>query len=256
MSLTSPHNTPLRRAAALAAAGLVTAVLALGGAAAAHAKSDPSLTSNPTSATAGGDITLTAAHFEANERLEFSIDGTTPLLVSAARGNAVTTDDNGGYEGLVTIPAGLAPGDHEISAAQFGSVNQAASVTITVVAQPTSSVSPATQSLSSYLKDGVTATFSGFAPGATVSFGIATPGTGDQAGPDAVADATGTVTLRFVPEAGTNYANEGEYFLSASSNGGAVRAADLTFAVTADSAASAPVAGPATPVKRAATFTG
>ncbi len=105
-------------------------------------------------------------------------------------------------------------------------------------------MTPATQSLSSYLKNGVTATFSGFAPGATVSFGISTPGTGDQAGPDAVADATGTVTLRFVPEVGTNYANEGEYFLSAFSDGGAVRAAPLTFAVTADAAAAAPPSRP------------
>ncbi|WP_279365730.1 hypothetical protein [Microbacterium testaceum] len=137
-----------------------------------------------------------------------------------------------------------------------GDISYGSLAPITVVAQPTSSVTPATLPVSTYQKSGVTATFSGFAPGATVSFSIGNLGSGDTAGPDAVADASGTVTLRYVPEAGSNYAGEGEYFLGAFSDGGAVRAAQLTFAVTADAAAPAPVAGPATPVKRAATFTG
>jgi len=266
MSIDTPRTaTAWRRAAAIVSAGILTTALAVGGASAAQAVPvpTPSLESSSAVSTAAGVLTLTAKDFAPGSTLAFTLDDET-LTTYPIDGTAEVANDKGVYEGSAFLPADLALGEHTITVT--GEVDPAvvlqralpasASTTITVVAQPTSSVSPATQSLSSYLKDGVTATFSGFAPGATVSFGIATPGTGDQAGPDAVADATGTVTLRFVPEAGTNYANEGEYFLSASSNGGAVRAADLTFAVTADSAASAPVAGPATPVKRAATFTG
>jgi len=169
----------------------------------------------------------------------------------------VAAGSDGEYQGTARIPASLDPGQHLVSVTHVGDAFTVyASTQVTVVPQPTSTVTPATQSLSEYLKDGVTATFAGFTPGATVSFGISTPATGDQAGPDAVADATGTVTLRFVPEAGTNYANDGTYTLDAFTEAGAIRAAPLSFTVTADAAASTPVAGPATPVKRAATFTG
>ncbi|WP_279365749.1 hypothetical protein [Microbacterium testaceum] len=268
MSVDTPRTASAwRRAAAIVSAGILSTALAVGGASAAQAVPvpTPTLESSSAVATPTGALTLTAKDFAPNSALAFTLDNE-PLTVSSVNGTAEVADQNGTYEGFTLLPATTTPGEHTItvtgevdpSAVLLRALPASASTTITVVAQPSSSVTPATQPLSSYLKNGVTATFSGFAPGATVSFGISTPGTGDQAGPDAVADATGTVTLRFVPEVGTNYANEGEYLLSAFSDGGAVRAAPLTFAVTADAAAAAPapVAGPATPVKRAATFTG
>lgn len=266
MSIDTPRTASAwRRAAAIVSAGILTTALAVGGASAAQAAPVPTPTLESSSAVASpsGALNLVAKDFAPNSALTFTFDDES-LTTSPVDGTAQVADNNGTYKGFAFVPANATPGEHTItvtgevdpSAVLLRALPASASTTITVVAQPTSSVTPATQPLSSYLKNGVTATFSGFAPGATVSFGIATPGTGDSAGPDAVADATGTVTLRFVPEVGTNYANEGEYSLSASSDGGAVRAAQLTFAVTADAAAAAPVAGPATPVKRAATFTG
>lgn len=255
---TTPRRTRSHRgrSAATFTAGLVAAILTVVGAASAQAAPDQQLTASSETVTADGAITLTASGFPENGSLDFTIDGA-PLTTYPVTGSAVAAGSDGEYKGTARIPASLEPGQHLISVAYVSdtySVN--ASTQITVVPQPTSSVTPATQSLSEYLKNGVTATFTGFTPGDTVSFGISTPATGDQAGPDAVADATGTVTLRFVPEAGTNYAHEGTYTLDAFTEAGAIQAAPLSFTVTADAAASTPVAGPATPVKRAATFTG
>jgi len=269
MSITSRRSrSTLRRSAALVATGLLTAVLTIGAGAAAHAKSDPELDLGAYTVSSGGSFLVAAAGFPAGASLEFTVDATIPLTTSPLNGGLVAADADGNYQGTAVLPDGLEPGDHVISAVHFGDVISADGKLITVVPQPVSSVAPETQSLSDYLTTGVTATFTGFAPGATVSFGISNPATGDSAGPDAEADTDGTVTLRFVPEAGTNYANAGTYNLTASSNDGAIVAEPLRFTVTADTPetpgpdtttptiAPAPVAGPATPVKRAATFTG
>jgi len=258
MSTTSPRTRAQRgRSAAVLTAGLLTALLSIGGAFPAQARPDPGLSLSSTTVTPGGTITLTASGFPEGGSLDFAIDDTLPLTTYPVTGSAVKADNSGQYKGTARIPDSLSTGEHSISVTNDDDNTVTnASAGITVVAQPASSVAPTTQSLSDYLKNGVTATFTGFTPGATVAFGISTPGTGDQAGPVAVADATGTVTLHYIPELGTNYANEGTYNLTASTEAGAIQAAPLSFTVTADSAAPAPVASPATPVKRAATFTG
>ncbi len=253
----------LRRTTAVVAAGLIAAALSFGGASAAQAASGK-LASSAATATPGGTVTLTATGFRPNASLAFTFD-IAPLTTVPLDGSAEATDANGEYVGTATIPDDAKVGDHFISVFQDGEDPDGSLVDITIVAQPTSAAAPETQSLSTYLKNGVTATFTGFAPGATVSFGIASASTGSEAGPDAVADADGTATLHFVPKLGTIYANVGQYSLSAFTAAGAVRAAPLTFSVTADAADTnpalvttsvTPVAGPATPVKRAATFTG
>lgn len=258
MSTTTPRTRSRReRSASILIAGLLTALLTLGGAVSAQARPDPGLASSSATVTPGGTITLTASGFPEGGSLEFTIDDITPLTTYPVTGSAVEADGSGQYKGTARIPAGLSTGEHRI-AVTHPADNSGAFTEITVVAPPASSVTPTTQPLSDYLKNGVSATFAGFTPGATVAFGISTPGTGDQAGPDAVADATGTVTLHYVPEVGTNYANAGTYNLSASTEAGAIQAAPVSFTVTADATTPAPVpvAGPATPVKRAATFTG
>jgi hypothetical protein len=265
MSTESPRRaSALKRTTALVSTGLLAAAMLFGGTTAAQAIADPSLESSSSTATAGGTVVLTASGFEPGTELSFFVDDEqNELTTYPVDGTEVAAGDDGTYEGYATLPETLEPGTHEILVLNRAFFDReelpfGASTEITIVAQPTSSVTPASQSLSSYLKNGVTATFTGFEPGATVSFGIGNEGSGDQAGPDQVADANGTVVLRFVPEVGTNYANEGTYFLSAFSNGFAVSAAPVSFVVTADAAAtpSAPVAAPAKPVKRAATFTG
>lgn len=265
----SRRASTLKRTTALVSTGLLAAAMLFGGTTAAQAIADTSLESSSSTATAGGTVVLTASGFEPGTELYFAIDtDDNELVTSPVEGTEVAAGEDGTYKGYATLPGDLEPGTHEVAvvnrdalapdARERELLPRFASTEITIVAQPTSSVTPASQSLSSYLKNGVTATFTGFEPGATVSFGIGNEGSGDQAGPDQVADANGTVVLRFVPEVGTNYANEGTYFLSAFSNGFAVSAAPVSFVVTADAAAtpSAPVAAPAKPVKRAATFTG
>jgi len=269
MSITSRRGrSTLRRSAALVSTGLLTAVLTIGAGAAARAQSDPEIDVSTYTATSGGVVTVYVAGFPPGGSLEFALDDTVPLTTYPLSGGLVAADADGRYKGTAVLPDGLEPGEHSLSAAHYGDANYGAFAYITVVAQPASSVDRQTQSLSDYLATGVTATFTGFAPGAPVSFGISTPATGDSAGPDAEADANGAVTLRFVPEAGTNYANVGTYNLTASSDEGAIVAEPLSFTVTADTpetpspgtttptTAPAPVAGPATPVKHAATFTG
>lgn len=253
----SSSRSVLRRSAAVVATGLIAAAAALGGAAVAQAASG-TVTPSTTTVTPGGFVTLTVEGFSPEETLSFTLDDTTPLRTYADNGGAESTDANGDYVGNATLPRDAAVGSHSISVTDSSGSNTASTV-VTVVPQPTSSVTPSSLALSDYLTNGVTATFSGFEPGATVSLGIANEGSGDKVGSDAVAGPTGDVTFRYVPQAGGNYANVGSYRLTAASRDFSFVSEPAEFTVTADqasTAAPAPVAGPATPVKRAATFTG
>lgn len=165
---------------------------------------------------------------------------------------AGTADAAGTFEGSASIPAAATVGTHTITVT--GTTTAAASTTITIVAQPTSSVNTPSVSLSTYSSKGVTATFTGFAPGATVSFGISSGQTGDQAGADAVANASGVVTLTYVPKAGSSFSTVGSYTLSAFAASGSIVATPAAFTVVADSAVTP--AAPATPIKKPASFTG
>jgi hypothetical protein len=245
------------------ATGLIAAAAALGGAAVAQAATG-TVTPSTTTVTPGGFVTLTVEGFTPEEFLSFELDGTTPLRTYAVNGGAEVADANGDYVGDATLPRDAAVGSHTISVTDSSASNTASTV-VTVVPQPTSSVTPSSIALSDYLANGVTATFSGFEPGATVSFGVSNEGSGDQVGSDVLAGPTGDVTFRYVPQAGGNYANAGSYRLLAASEDLSYVSEPAEFTVTADQAspadqvspaAPAPVAGPATPVKRAATFTG
>ncbi|KTR89179.1 hypothetical protein NS220_16030 [Microbacterium testaceum] len=259
----SPRSL-LRRSAAVLATAAVAASVALGGAVPAQAAS-ATLTANPTTVTAGGATLLTAQGFTPSDTLSFDLDGA-PLATSPLVGSTETANANGDYDGDAWMPDSLSVGTHTISVTD-ASGSAVASTTITVVPRPTASVTPASQALSGYLATGVTATFSGFTPGDTVSFGISDATSGTQLSTTAVADANGQATLSYVPTSGSAYAQVGTYHLIAATGDLSIVSEEVSFEVTADPApnsgttpiaapANTPVAPAATPVKRAATFTG
>jgi len=259
----SPRSL-LRRSAAFLVTAAVAASVALGGAVSAQAAS-ATLTASPSTVSAGGLTLLTAQGFTPADTLSFDLDGA-PLTTAPLTGSTETTDANGDYEGDAWMPDSLTVGTHTISVTD-ASGSAVASTTITVVSRPTASVAPASLALSDYLATGVTATFSGFTPGDTVSFGISDAASGTQLSTTAVADANGQATLSYVPAAGSAYAQVGTYYLIAAAGDLSVISEEVSFEVTADPTPSGgtspivapvntPVAPVATPVKRAATFTG
>lgn len=252
-TLAIPGRPRPRRAAMFAWAGLFAIGLAIVAPAGADAAPLTSLFSSAAKVSTNGQVTLTASGFVAGEALSFTLDATPlPTYGSASE----TADAQGQYAGVAVIPTSAALGAHTITVT--GTTSPSASTVIDVVAKATSSVSPSTITLSDYLSRGVTATFSGFTPGSTVSFGIYTSAMGDPAGPDQVVGVSGVVTVHYMPTAGTGFAAPGTYGLSTGADSWSVVAQPLSFQVTADPVATAPapVAPPATPVKIIAHFTG
>ncbi len=250
---TKPATTrsKLSRSGLFVSVGLVAA-LVIGVPVAASAAPPATVVLTSTTATASASVGITASGFAANEALTFTLDGATLPTYPGSTNTAGTADAAGTFQGSATIPAATAVGTHTV--AVTGTTKVAAFTTITIVAQPTSSVDTPSVSLSAYTAKGVTATFTGFTPGATVSFGIDNGGSGGAAGADAVANASGVVTLTYVPTAGSSFSTVGSYTLSAFTAAGSIRAQPATFTVVADSAV-AP-ATPATPVQKQASFTG
>ncbi|MGN6760754.1 MAG: hypothetical protein ACTHJI_05430 [Leifsonia sp.] len=246
-----------RRPSLIASTGLVAAALVFGGTLAAHAgPPTASVTSSSATATANGTVTLTAANFAPNDTLSVTFDSA-PLTTSAGSGfTQDTADASGNYVATAYLPSTATVGAHTITVT--GATTGAVTTPITIVAQPTGSVSPASQALSAYLSTGVTATFTGFAPGTTVTFGIATTAMGNQVGSPVVVGASGTATLTFVPTATSGFSSVGTYSISAFSSAGDIAAVPASFTVTANPvvAPAAPVATPAAPVKQTASFTG
>ena len=250
-----------KRSAALLAAGLVVVSLASVSAVSAQA-SAATLTSTPSTATAGGFVVLDAVGFTPGDALSFEFDGAA-LTTSPVVGSDEAADADGDYTGDASIPDDAALGVHTISVTD-ASGSGVATTTITVVPQPTATVSPWSISLSDYLANGVTVTFSGFTPGETVGFAISDASSGIRISPDQIADANGEVTLHWVTQAGDDYAAEGTYQFHAASSDLSIVAQSVSFTVTADvadatpdaSSVSAPVATAAKPVAHAATFTG
>lgn len=253
-SALSTKPAPARSKLSLFVSAGIVAALAIGVPVAASAAPAPAtvvLTS--TTATATAYVGITADGFQPNEALTFKFDAATLTTYPGSSNTAGTADAAGTFGGSAGIPAAATLGTHTITVT--GTTTAAASTTITIVAQPTSSVNTPSVSLSTYSSKGVTATFTGFAPGATVSFGISSGQTGDQAGADAVANASGVVTLTYVPKSGSSFSTVGSYALSAfSAPSGNIEATPAAFTVVADSAVTP--AAPATPVKKAASFTG
>lgn len=239
-------------------AGLVAMGLAIGTPIAANALPVTTLVPSTAKASTNGSVTLTASGFTAGEALAFTLDST-PLPTYPG---PETADAQGQYVGVAVIPTNVTLGAHTITVT--GTTSLSATTVIDVVAKATSAVSPSTSTLADYMSKGVTATFSGFTPGSTVSFEIYTAATGDQAGPDQVVGASGVVTLHYVPTSGTGFAAPGTYGLAAGADTWSVVAQTLSFDVTANPVApapapvgsSAPVAAPAAPVKSTASFTG
>lgn len=250
-TLQTARRPKLRRTVTLLSVGLFAVGVAILAPTPANALPVTTLVSSALTVTAPGQTTLTANGFAAGEALAFTLDSAPLPTYGQVSENA---DSSGHYDGVAVIPGGTTLGAHTITVT--GTSSLPASTVINVVATPTSAVSPSTVALSAYLSNGVTATFSGFAPGSTVSFGISTQSMGDPAGPDVVVAASGIATIHFVPKAGSGFANAGTYNLMASSAAYSILSASVSFTVTANPVVAPPVADPATPVKKVASFTG
>lgn len=257
-STVSTTRSRWRRPSLIASTGLLAAALVLGGSLVAHAGqiSTATVTSSSATATANGVVTLTAANFQPNETLSVTFDSA-PLTTSAGSGfTQDTADASGNYVATAYLPSSATVGAHTITVT--GATTGPVTTAITIVTSPTGSVSPASLALSAYLSTGVTATFTGFAPGTTVTFGISTSAMGNQVGSPVVVGASGTATLTYAATAGGSFSSVGTYSLSAFSSAGDIVAQPVNFTVTANPvvAPAAPVATPAAPVKQTASFTG
>lgn len=260
---TVPRHSVVGRSAALLATTAFAVAVALGGAVSAQASS-ASLTASPSTATAGGLVLLSAQGITPGDTLTFDLDGTA-LTTDPLTRSTETADANGDYDGDAWLPDSVTVGAHTISVAD-SSGSAVASTTVTIVPRPTATVSPSSLAISDYLATGVSATFSGFTPGETVAFGVSDATSGTQLPTTAVADAAGQVTLSYVPQAGSAYAQVGTFQLRAASNDLSIVSDLVSFEVISDPApgatppvvapVDAPLAPAATPVKRAASFTG
>jgi hypothetical protein len=251
---TRPARSSRRRPAAFLAAGVAAAALVIAAPLAAQAAPSATLTSNVSIASGNGYVTLTATGFQPEEDLTVTLDGSTVSDYVEGSGVKDVADSTGAYVTDVYIPGGTALGSHTLAIS--GGVTGAASTPLTVVANPTASVTPASVQLSAYQSAGVTATFTGFPGGAAVEFHIASSGMGDGIG-TGTADSTGVATVHFVPAAGSGFAGVGTYAIGANTTDDSITS-NVQFTVTANAvvAPAAPVADPATPVTRAASFTG
>jgi len=118
---------------------------------------------------------------------------------------------------------------------------------------PTGVATPASLSQTAASTTGVTATLTGFVPGETVDGFFASQSMGSDTGATATADATGTVTFKYVLPSGVL---PSEYRLGGTAAVSGV-ASFAVFTVVADAApVPAPAAPPATAVPGTATFTG
>jgi hypothetical protein len=221
---------------------------------AANAGPGATVSSNVSTASANGYVTLTAAGFAPNDDLTVTLDGSPVSDYVEDPGVQDVADETGAYVTDVYIAAGATVGSHTLTVT--GATAGPASTSITIVANPTASVTPASLQLSAYQSTGVTATFTGFPAGAAVEFHIASPGMGDTIG-TGTANSSGVATVHFVPTAGSGFSSVGTYAISAGTTADNITSG-VQFTVTANAvvAPAAPVADPATPVTRAASFTG
>ncbi|MGO4534189.1 hypothetical protein [Leifsonia sp. 2MCAF36] len=252
----TPTRSQARRSALIVSAGLIAATLSLGGTVAAQAAPLATATVNAPTATADGQLTLTVDGFAANEPLTVTFDSSPLTTYPDSAYTQDTTDGLGQYVATVYVPSAATVGTHAITVT--GATTGPAATAITLIAAPTSSVSPSTVALSAYLSTGVTVTFRNFTPNSTVSFGLGDQGSGGPVGSPVVVDLSGVATLHYVATAGTQYSTPGTYTFTAFNADGSLVAEPATLTVTADPAAApaAPVAAPAAPVKHVASFTG
>jgi hypothetical protein len=212
--------------------------LAVSGGLAANAAPGAVLTTNATTASQGGFVTVSSTGFLANEAVDVKLDA-----VALDSGNATAAGD---FSLDVSIPDATTVGVHTLTAT---AVSGTSTATITVAAQP--AVTPATASISAtaFGTTGVTVTFSGFTPGDSVQFGGGTGGSGGSfAAAPVTVGAGGTVSYTTTySDFATGAAVPGVYFVSAATANGAFSSAFATITVAADAA---------TPVTGNAHFTG
>jgi hypothetical protein len=251
---TRPARSSRRRPAAFLAAGVAAAALVIAAPLAAQAAPSATVTSNVSTASGNAYVTLTAAGFLPDEDLTVTLDGSAVDEYVEGSGVQDVADSTGAYVTDVYIPAGTTLGAHNLTVT--GGTTAPASTSINIVANPTASVTPASVQLSAYQSTGVTATFTGFPAGAAVEFHMASSGMGDGIG-TGTADSSGAATVHFVPTAGSGFDGVGTYAIGANTTDDSITS-NVQFTVTANAvvAPTAPVADPATPVTRAASFTG
>ena len=241
----------VKRPATFITAGLLAAALAVaGGPLAASAASGPTVTPNVSTASAAAQITLTGSGFQADESVTVTLDGAPAQTYP----ETVSTDDNGAFNDSpvsVYLADTLKPGSHTITVTGSDPADSA-QADITVVPQPTITVSPASLTVSAIRSTGVTAKVSGFTAGTKVQFGVGGANMGGSDGAPVVVASDGTATHTYTFAAGNAFAAAGTYTVSASSLDFSVVSQAASYTVVADPAA----ATPATPVKTTASFTG
>lgn len=232
------------------AAGAVAVALAFAAPVAATAASGTEITLTTPTASPSGTVHVTGEFFAPTETLTVAVDGVDQSPTATSDATGVLT----GYD--VYLADNISVGAHTITVTGSTSASPA-SATLTVVAAPVLTLSPAQATVTQAQTTGFTATVTGFTANDTVTFGMGTSAMGDVIG-TAVADASGTATLTYVFKAGASFAVAAPtvYTVSASNDDFSITSGGSTFTVTADPAAPVAPAAPATPVQSNASFTG
>jgi hypothetical protein len=231
----------------LIAAAVTAMALAVAGPLAANAAPSAGITLSVSEASPNGSFTVTAADFQPNEHLTLSFDSKDIADANADATGAATLY---GY-----VAPGTALGVQQVTVT--GDVTGAVSTDLTIVAQPTISLSASTVTLSQLNGTGLTATVKGFQPGETIQFGYGTGNSGSNFGDLVKADADGAATIAVTAEAlfGRSATEAQTLYISAGNEEYNVVTGSATLQIVADPASPAPAA-PAVPVKGTASFTG
>lgn len=234
----------------LVSVGLAAAALVFGGSLAANAVTAPTVSLNVSTATAYGDLEVTADGFPPNEALKFAVDSTDPTSATAdAQGHLVET---------VYVPEGSATGAHKVNVS--GTTTPEQSAAFTVVASPTASLGASTVTFSQFNGTGTTATVTGFTAGDKVQFGYGTGGSGGAFGDPVTVGADGVATISVTSQAvfGSATVEPRIIYISANNATDNIRSGQVTLTIVANPAATpAPApAAPAVPVKGSVSFTG
>ncbi|MEY9953941.1 hypothetical protein [Leifsonia sp. EB34] len=262
---TSARPTPLRgrlgRHGRFASAVIAALALALSGAVAANAAPTPSASISSTTATPVGQVLITMTNYLPNEPVTITLDSSPAQSYADPGYTQGVTDGSGKYTAAVFFPPTTTVGPHVLAVSSNGNAVTGTPYpfAITILPQPTGSVTPASVPDSAYLSKGVTATFTGFTPGAAVTI---TLGDHSAIGPvefPVTADSGGRVSLHYLPTSGARFSMAGNYTFGASDRNSTFVARPVTLTVTADPVtppASPAPAAPATPIQQNATFTG
>lgn len=220
--LSARHRT--RRTARILAAGVFAVALAVSGGLAANAAPGPVLTTNVTTASQGGFVTVSAAGFTVGEAVDVKLDAV--LL------DTENADGAGNFTWDVEIPAGTTPGVHPLTASAISGTSTGS---ITVVAQPTITPAVTTITESAFAAGGVKIDAAGFVNGTTVEFGGSFGGGNGSIGAPVVV-AGGAVSLVVLPSSFSPSMTAGDFTILAGSADSSYRTVFVTIHVVADAA--------------------